>query len=202
MPRQRRWGWVLLAVVLIAGAGGGNAWLVGRLDQRVPMMVLSHDIAWGQPVTQDDVTTVALSPESRSVGISETDWDHALRGQRASVPLHAGQLLSPSALTTNTVPGPGQQVVGLRLTAGHYPARGLVPNDPIQIVPINSQASADPSTGAASAVGPGFPARVVRANGPDPDGALSTDVLVGQAHAGDATNAAATGALVTLLGPS
>lgn len=201
VPRRHRWGWVVLAVFVIAGAGGGNAWLVSQLDEREPMMVLSHDVAWGQPITGHDVTTVELSPESRGVGISEADWNRSVRGRLAAVPLHAGQLLSRSALSTHTVPGPGQQVVGLRLTAGHYPARGLVPNDPIHIVPVNSQASGDTSAAAGPVTGPGFPARVVRANGPDPDGAVTADVLVDQAHAGEASSAAATGALVTLLGP-
>lgn len=200
VPRQRQWGWVVLAVFALAGAGGGNAWLVAQLDERTPMMTLSHDIPWGQPVTDSDVTTVDLSPEARSVGIPQDQWDHTVRGRVAAVPLRAGQLLSRSALTTQTVPGPGQQVVGLRLSAGHAPARGLVPNDPIQVLPLNPAASADPTTDAVA--GPGFPARVVRANPPDPDGAVTADVLVTQDQASAASSAAASGALVTLLGPT
>lgn len=200
VPRQHRWGLVLLAVFVVAAAGGGNAWIVGHLDERAPMVLLSHDVAWGQPVTGRDVTTVDLSPEAGGVGIPKGEWDHTLHGQLAATPLHAGQLLSRSALTTHTVPGPGQQVLGLRLTAGHYPTRGLVPNDPIQIVALNPQANTDGGMGAVT--GPGFPARVVRASGPDPDGALTADVLVDQTRAGDASSAAATGALVSLLGPT
>lgn len=200
VPRQHR-GWlVVLAVLVLAAAGGGNAWIVGLLDQRAPMMVLSHDVAWNQPVTGNDVTTVDLSPEANTVGISQDEWDHTLHGRLAATPLHAGQLLSRGALTTHTVPGPGQQLLGLRLTAGHYPARGLTANDPIQVVALNPQASTDAGTGAVA--GPGFPARVVRAAGPDPDGALTADVLVDQTRAGEASSAAATGALVTLLGPA
>lgn len=199
-PRQRRWGVVVLAVCVVAAAGGGNAWLVGHLEERVPMMVLSHDVAWGQPITDNDVTTVDLSPEARGVGIPHEEWHYALHGRLAAGPLHAGQVLSRSELTTHTVPAPGQQVLGLRLPPGHYPARGLVPNDPIQVVPLTSQASADASTG--SVAGPGLPARVVQASGPDPDGSLTVDVLVDQARAGEASSAAAGGALVSLLGPS
>lgn len=200
MPRQHR-GWlVVVAVLVLAAAGGGNAWIVGRLDDRVPMMVLTHDVAWQHPVTGQDVATVYLSPEARTVGVSQDEWNHALVGQRAATPLHARQLLSHSGLTSHPVPGPGQQVLGLRLAAGHYPARGLVPNDPIQIVALNPQASTGDGTGAVA--GPGFPGRVVRASGPDPDGALTADVLVDQTHASEATSAAATGALVTLLGPT
>ena len=200
VPRQHR-GWlVVVAILVLAAAGGGNAWIVGRLDERVPMMVLTHDVAWQQPVTGQDVTTVYLSPEARTVGVSQDEWNHALVGQLAATPLHAGQLLSHSGLTSHPVPGPGRQVLGLRLAPGHYPARGLVPNDPIQVVALNPQASTDAGTSAVA--GPGFPARVVRASGPDPDGALTADVLVDQIHAGEATSAAATGALVTLLGPT
>lgn len=201
VPRRPRWGLVLAAVAVIAVAGGGNAWLAGHLDHRQPMVVLTHDIGWGQRVTQADVTTVDLSPEARRVGIAQSEWNHTLHDQRAAVPLRAGQLLSRSALTHQTVPGPGQQVVGLRLTAGHYPADGLAPNDPVQVIPVNPQAASDPTTGA-PAVGAGFSARVVRTAGPDPDGALTVDVLVDQSRAPDASNAAATGALVTLLGPT
>lgn len=200
VPRRPRWGWMAAAVIMIAGAAGGNAWVVGHLDHREPMMVLTHDVAWQQPITPADVTTVDLAPEARGVGIPQNEWNHTLQNQQAAVPLHAGQLLSRSSLTTQTLPGPGQQVAGLRLTAGHYPARGLVPNDPIQVVPLNPQTTTDPSTG--GAVGPGFPARVVRATGPDPDGALTIDVLIDQSRAAEAGTAAASGALVTLLGPT
>lgn len=200
VPRLHR-GWlVVLAVFVVAAAGSGNAWIVGHLDERAPMMVLSHDVAWNQPVTDHDVTTVDLSPEARGVGIPKNEWDHTLHGQRAATPLHAGQLLSHSSLTTHTVPGPGQQILGLRFTAGHYPTRGLVANDPIQIVALNPQSTTDAGTGAVA--GPGFPARVVRASGPDPDGALTADVLIDHTHVSDANNAAATGALVSLLGPT
>lgn len=200
VPLQHRWGWVVLAVFAVAGAAGGNAWLVGQLDERTPMLVLSHDVAWGQPITAHDVTTVDLSPEAEGVGIPQAQWSQTVQGRVAAVPLRSGQLLARSEVTAHTVPGPGQQVVGLRLNAGHYPARGLAANDPIQVLPLSPQASVDASTGAVA--GPGFPARVVRASGPDADGALTVDVLVTQDQASAASGAAASGALVTLLGPT
>lgn len=201
LPRERR-GWLVLAGIgLIAVALGGNAALIAAVDARAPMVVLKHDVSWGQPVTDNDVSIVDASSDLQSIGINKQQWSH-LRGSVAASPLHGGRLLAPGDVTTQTIPGPGQQVVGLQLPAGRYP-QGLSTNSPVLVVPTNAgTAGSDPSTSPPSTSSGGFPARVVRAAGPDQDGGVHLDVLIDQSQLPQATSAATTGALAVALGPT
>jgi hypothetical protein len=191
-----------LAVVLVAAGVGGNVALVDHLQVREPMVVLTHPVAWGHRVTEHDVSTVDLPPSAAQHALTETQW-RATAGHVATRALQPGQLLRNSDLSSQQVPGPGQQVLGLRLATGRYPAGGLSPNDPIQVVPIDGGGSATSAgSGSGSVSGPGFPARVVNAIGPDADGALSVDVLITADQAEQASTAAAGSPLVRLLGPN
>ena len=202
VPRHRRVWLGLLAALLVAGGVVGNVALVGHLQQREPMVVLTHPVSWGHQVTEHDVSTVDLPPSTAQHALTEDQW-RATVGRVASRPLQPGQLLRNSDLSSQQVPSSGQEVLGLRLTPGRYPAGGLSPNDPIQVVPIDGGGSATSAgSGSGSVSGPGFPARVVNALGPDADGAVSVDVLITTDRAEQASTAAAGSPLVRLLGPS
>ena len=202
VPRHRRVWLGVLAAVLVAAGVGGNVALVSNLDEREPMVVLTHGVAWGHRVTEHDVSTVDLPPSAAQHALTEDQW-RATAGRVATRALQPGQLLRSGDLSSQQVPGPGQQVLGLRLSPGRYPAGGLSPNDPIQVVPIDGGGSATSAgSGSRSVSGPGFPARVVNAIGPDADGALSVDVLITADQAEQASTAAAGSPLVRLLGPN
>lgn len=202
VPRQRRVWLGLLAAVLVAAGVGGNVALVSNLDERESMVVLTHPVAWGHRVTEHDVSTVDLFPSAAQHALTEDQW-RATAGRVATRALQPGQLLRSGDLSSQQVPGPGQEVLGLRLSPGRYPAAGLSPNDPIQVVPVDSGGSATSAgSGSGSVSGHGFPARVVNAIGPDADGALSVDVLITADQAEQASTAAAGSPLVRLLGPN
>ena len=201
VPRQRRVWLAGLTVVLLVGGVLGNVALIGGLREREPMVVLTHQVPWGQPVTGHDVSTVELPPSAQAHALTEAQWQ-ATAGRVASRPLQPGQLLRSGDLTAQQVPSSGQEVLGLRLSPGRYPAGGLSPNDPVQVVPVQSSGSSSSAgTGAGSVAGPGFAARVVNAIGPDADGALSVDVLIPTDRAEQASTAASGSPLVRLLGP-
>ena len=202
VPRQRRVWLGVLAAILVVGGVGGNVALVEQLQARDSMVVLTHQVPWGHRVTEQDVSTVDLPPSAAQHALTEAQWQ-ATVGRVASRPLQPGQLLRSGDVSSQQVPGPGQQVLGLRLTPGRYPAGGLSPNDPIQVVPIDGGGSATSAgSGSGSVSGPGFPARVVNVLGPDADGAVSVDVLITADRAEQASTAAAGSPLVRLLGPS
>lgn len=202
VPRHRRVWLGLLAAVLVAGGVGGNVALVGQLEAREPMVVLTHPVAWGHQVTEHDMSTVDLPPAAAQHALTQDQWQ-ATAGRVATRALQPGQLLRSGDLSSQQVPGPGQQVLGLRLAPGRYPAGGLSPNDPIQVVPVDGGGSATSAgSGSGSVAGPGFAARVVHTLGPDADGAVSVDVLITADRAEQASTAAAGSPLVRLLGPS
>ena len=204
VPRHRRVWLGLLAAVLVVVGVGGNVALVDHLQQREPMAVLTHQVPWGHRVTEHDVSTVDLPPAAAQHALTQDQW-RATAGRVATRALQPDQLLRSGDVSSQQVPRPGQEVLGLRLTPGRYPAGGLSPNDPIQVVPVDdggSATSAGSGRGSGSVAGPGFPARVVNALGPDADGALSVDVLITADQAEQASTAAAGSPLVRLLGPN
>ncbi|WP_243793815.1 SAF domain-containing protein [Saccharopolyspora gloriosae] len=199
VPGRRRW-WVwFTAGLLVAGAVTGNAALITQMSDREPVLVLARDVPWGQPVSGDDVRATDLPAEVGTFAVRETA-QAGIVGQVAGRNLHAGDLLAPSDLATQAVPGPGQRVLGLRLEPGRYPARGLAPNDPIAVHPAPDESTSSAS-GTHEPGGQEFSARVVRASPPDADGAITADVLIPESTAPAAVEAAVGGAQVSLLGP-
>ncbi|MEY8042740.1 SAF domain-containing protein [Saccharopolyspora cebuensis] len=197
--RRRRWVWIT-ATALVLGAVAGNAVLIEQLADREPMLVLARDVAWGQQVSGPDVTTADLPADAHRFAIPE-DRRHQVLGLVATQNLTAGELLARHDLSPQVIPGPGQRVVGLRLEPGRYPARGLAPNDPVAVHLTPDDTNTN-SGGAAAEHGEEFSARVVRASAPDAEGAIVVDLLVPEATAPAAVEAAVRGAHVSLLGPA
>ncbi|WP_344944084.1 hypothetical protein [Sphaerisporangium flaviroseum] len=96
-------------------------------------------------------------------------------------------LLAVSALTSQTTPGPGQQVVVVAVKPSQVPARGLHPGDPIKVVPTNDEqnATANQADATIATIRPtralpasGVPAVVSQVAGPNVDGFVVVDVLI------------------------
>lgn len=198
VPRRRRLWLAGLATILVAAAVGGNYALITTLNHREPVLVLTRDVGWGQPITGADVTTVAASAQVQRFAIPAARRGQVI-GRIAATNLPAGQVLSPREVTSQVVPGPGQRLLGLRVKAGHLPARGLHPNDPIEVIPAASPSTVGTPSGPPA--GAGFPARVVQTAPPDTDAAVTVDVLIDDTMTGQASAAAAGDVLVMLLGP-
>lgn len=202
VPRKKRgWVWVA-AAVLVLGAAGGNAVLIAQLADREPMLVLARDVPWGQRISGSDVTPVELPAAVGTFATPEAERGEVV-GRVAGHNLHAGALLSPGDLTRQAIPDRGQRVLGVRLEPGRFPARGLLPNDPVAVHPAPDQANGTATTSADQPETAGeFTARVVRTSPPDADGAITADLLIPEATAPEAVEAAITSAQVSLLGPT
>ncbi|SDY01016.1 SAF domain-containing protein [Saccharopolyspora shandongensis] len=197
VPRQRRW-WLLSASLgLIIVSVAGTVAVVSAAWDREPMLQLVRDVAWGQPIRDADMTTVELPPSARQFGVADAGRSRVV-GQIAAANLRAGHLLAFSDVTTQVVPARGQQVIGVRLPPGRYPARGLAPNDPVEVVGLSSSGT----TSETVAGGTGFQARVVQTSPPDSEGAIVVDLLIDSSASEQADSTAAGGALVKLLGPA
>jgi hypothetical protein len=177
---------VALAVLLIVLGGLGGAFLLTALSHRVSVIVMAKDVAVGQTISQADLATATLAADTAVARIGAQQRDQVV-GQIAAVDLKTGMLLTVSALTSQTTPDPGQQVVVVAVKPSQIPARGLHPGDPVKVIPLSDDQSAtstppDAAKGATRPIGSlpasGVGAVVCEVAGPDADGLVVVDLLV------------------------
>lgn len=182
---KRRMPWIALGLLLVFGSGLAFAAWSRATSTRVAVLVTSHDVAAGQTVSDDMVTTteVEVGP---GVPTLSAGARAAVVGQVARGPIPAGTLLSPQMVTDGGAVPAGQAVVGAVLAPGAYPTAALRPGDPVEL--IEAAASGDSSEPRVLGA-----ARVWAITSPDGPGAsgLFVSLLVPQDRSADATNAAA-----------
>lgn len=125
-----------LAVLLIVGGAAGAGLLALRSDERVPVLVAAQDIAAGQAITSQALTTISVAAEGTLL-IPAADTE-VLAGQYARVAITKGQLLDTAMLMGSAALQPGKVAVGASLALGRLPASGLEPGDVVQLVAIDS----------------------------------------------------------------
>ena len=184
-PSTKRMPWIALGLLLVFGSGLAFAAWSRATSTRVVVLVASNDVAAGQTVGDDMVTTteVEVGPGVHTLSAGERA---AVVGQVARGPIPAGTLLSPQMVTDGDAVPAGQAVVGAVLAPGAYPTAALRPGDPVQLIEAaGSGESNQPRTLGA--------ARVWAITSPDAPGAsgLFVSLLVPQDRAVDATSAAA-----------
>jgi hypothetical protein len=103
-------------------------------------------------------------------------------------------LLSPEMVADGDVVPAGQAVVGAVLAPGAYPTKALRAGDPVQLV----EAAATADSGTARDLGAARVWAISTPDGPGQSG-LFVSLLVPQAHAADASSAAARQQLRLLL---
>lgn len=98
----------------------------------------------GETITAADLITVQVTPDPALQLVPAADLDSFV-GQRAARDLSAGALLTPDAASGQVVPGTGESVVGLALTAELMPGEPLMVGDRVRVVATPGQAG-DPAT--------------------------------------------------------
>lgn len=179
--RRRRPGLVALSVALIAAGGLSGAVLYSSSGHRTAVVVVARDVPVGSRITEADLSTasIALDPAVQSVKASRTG---ALVGQRAATDLKAGSLLAPSQVTTQSLIGPGEQLVGVSVKPSQLPATPLVPGEKVLIVstPDSDAGAVRPDNGSTDAAASSgrspvtLPAKVVAVGRP----AAATNAVV------------------------
>lgn len=175
--RGRRRPWLIAVGVLISAAGVLiTVWLIGSVGHRDEILVISRDVAYGQTISDEDlsVARVSADPVVRTVPATSRSW---VVGRVASVSLSAGMVLTTTMTDSAGEPRPSRVLVPLALPGNRMPVSGLRPGDPLLVV--------DGSQG-----GEPISAVVVAVGEPDLDGAVVVD-LTTEASSGPGLAAAA-----------
>ncbi|SDD23189.1 SAF domain-containing protein [Sanguibacter gelidistatuariae] len=193
---RRRPGLLALGIALTALGALVAAWLVTGASDRTSVIVLAHDVAYGEVITQTDlsVTDVAVDPTVTTVPAADAG---GLVGLVATTNLLAGTLLNPAHLAAQMPPGEGQVLVPLALAANRLPVGGLHAGDTLLVV-----ATPQPGQDTAATATAATQVTVVRVGAADLNGVSVIDVVV-DADAGPALAAlSASGDIAVVLQPA
>lgn len=182
-----------LGAALIALGGLGAAWLTTVVGDTRPVLALRADVSRGAVIEADDLTMARVGRDPALNPVPESRRGEVV-GQRAAQDLAAGSLLTPGSVTEKVIPGAGQSLVGVALTAAQLPGRALLPGDRVRIV-NTPPAQADPPAGEPRAIR----ATVVESRGQPDTGLTVVDVTVPVRSAADLAARAATGRVALVL---
>src|SRR5262245_39870019 len=182
---KRRVPWIALGLLLVFGSSLAFAAWSRATSTRVPVLVASHDLAAGQTIGDDMVTTTEVEVGADVPTIAASDRA-AVVGRVARAPIPAGPLRAPQLVTDGSAGPDGQAVVGAVLPSGAYPTAALRAGDRVQLV----EAAATGDAAEARTLGD---ARVWALTSPDGPGlsGLFVSLLVPQDQAAATANAAA-----------
>ncbi len=131
---RRRPAMIGLAVLLIVGAAAVAGLLAVRIDSREPVLVASHAIAVGQPITAADLAVQRVAGDGLSVLPANTA--NSLIGSFASQNIPQGRLLDKEMFTNQGFLKQGTVAVGVAIGAGRMPASGLLTGDTVEVVQV------------------------------------------------------------------
>ena len=127
--RGRRRPWLLGLGALLATLGGLTVvWLVGAAGDRQEVLAVRSDVAYGQALTADDLTTARVSVDPGVAVLSTQDAD-AVIGLVASTRLSPGMLLTSDMVEPSGEPEAGRVLVPIAVPADRMPAGGLRADD-------------------------------------------------------------------------
>jgi hypothetical protein len=190
---------MLALMVLLMVVSALAVWFfVQKSTERVAVVGVAHDVAWGQEIQASDLVTVEMVPDP---ALKPVSWDQrsTLVGQLAATDLQTGMLLTAGSVTDVQVPPPGKALVGVLVKSGQVPVTPLSPQDQVLLVLADQQAV--PSVASAAAAAAPVEAEVYTVGATDANGTRTVDVLVPQASAAQTAAAAAAGRLAIVLVP-
>lgn len=193
--RRRRPGLLALAVTMVILGALGAAYLATSLGHTSPVIALSREVPWGQPLTAADLVEARIPADPALQPIPYGDRDQVI-GLIAATTLTPGSLLTRDALTEQRLPAPGQQLVGVGVSAVQLPTTALRPGDDVLLVPVAAGSAPAATEGAAPSA---VEATVVRSGPPATDGLRVVDVLVDAADGPDVAARAAAGLIAIVV---
>jgi hypothetical protein len=193
--RRRRPALLALAVSMVVLGALGATYLATSLGQTTAVIAIAREVPWGQTLTAADLVEARISADPALEPIPYVDRDQVI-GLVAATSLAPGSLLTRDALTDQRLPAPGQQLVGVGVSAVQLPTTALRPGDDVLLVPVAAgSAPAATEGGAPSAV----EATVVQTGSPGTDGLRVVDVLVDAADGPDVAARAAAGLIAIVV---
>jgi hypothetical protein len=143
--RQRRPMLALLALVLILGGAALAASLVLSSGKKQEYLLVNHDIALGQTLTQDDFRQQAIAATDSAVfaPVPVSDFYTRVQGKKALIGLKKGSLLAEGTFGDAVTPAKGLVQISLSVPEGQYP-RTLAAGDVVKVLytPRGSQQGA------------------------------------------------------------
>lgn len=191
--RRRRPALLALAVAMVVLGALGAAYLATSVGQTSAVIAVAREVPWGQTLTAADLVEARVPADPALDPIPYGDRDQVI-GMIAATTLTPGSLLTRSALTDQQVPPPGQQLVGVGVSAVQLPTTALRPGDDVLLVPV--AAGGTQAAGGASAA---VDATVVASGPPGTDGLRVVDVLVDAADGPDVAARAAAGLVAIVV---
>lgn len=189
--RGRRRPWLLGLGALLATLGGLTVvWLVGAAGDRQEVLAVRSDVAYGQALTADDLTTARVSVDPGVAVLSTQDAD-AVIGLVASTRLSPGMLLTSDMVEPSGEPGAGRVLVPIAVPADRMPAGGLRADD--RLLAVDAEGAGDMAP---------TPATVVRVGPADINGITVVDVTTATQAGPGLAVAAANGHIALVVQPS
>jgi hypothetical protein len=195
--RQKRPGYVALAIVLIVGLAALGAYFYSKAGQKTPVVMVVKDVPAGHAISRDDLSTVNVAGGVTAVAGSHID---SVVGEVATVELLPNTLLQRSMVTSGSTLPSSSAMVGVELKPGQLPASGLSAGAHVQVLQLpNKTVTAPAASGSQNATVLADSATVYTTT-PDPSqtgGTLAT-LIVPKADAA-AIAAASSAGLVALI---
>jgi hypothetical protein len=195
--RQKRPGYVALAIVLIVGLAALGAYFYSKAGQKTPVVVVVKDVPAGHVISREDLSTVNVAGGVTAVAGSHID---SVVGEVATVELLPNTLLQRSMVTDASPLPASSAMVGVELKPGQLPATGLSAGAQVQVLQLpNKTATAPAASGPQNATVLAGSATVYTTT-PDPSqtgGTLAT-LIVPKADAAAIASASSAG-LVALI---
>jgi hypothetical protein len=142
--RQRRPGYVALAVMLIALLATAGAWLYVQAGQKTPVVVVAREVPAGHVIERSDLSTVSVAGAITAIGGQNLE---SVVGQTAAVRLLPGMLLQRSMVSSSGPLEAGTAAVGVALKSGQIPADGVDPGDTVAVLQVPTAAAAGSRAG-------------------------------------------------------
>lgn len=195
-PKLRRRPWLALAGLGLVVTGALLAvWVYLSNTDSVSVVSVRDTVMRGEMITAADLMAVQVTPDPALQVVPGAELESFV-GQRAARDLSAGTLLTREATTGQVVPGAGQSVVGLALTAELMPGEQLQVGDRVRVVATPGQAG-DPATFESADIL--FPAEIVGVSTSVESAQTVVSVLVPEGDAAEIAQWASAGRAAVVL---
>jgi hypothetical protein len=193
-PKQRRRPALIgLGVALVALGGLGAAWLATSMSDTVEVLAVREDVARGELITADDLTTASINADPALDPVRATRRDEVI-DHYAAFDLPAGTLITANSFSGTVQPGDGEAMVGVAVTSAQLPREPLRPGDVILVVDTPNPQDDPPGSTPDS-----IEATVVSSTVEDETGLRVVDVVLPEVRAADLAARVATGRVAIVL---
>lgn len=139
---QRRVSWVMLGLLLVAGASLAFLLVVSAAGDRASVVTAARDLKPGEVVKLSDLRSVSITADS-SLKTMPASQAGDLVGRVPLAPLSAGTLLQPGLFSAASDVAAGETVVGASFKPGDVPGQNLRPGDHVALVQVASSNATD-----------------------------------------------------------